>query len=295
MVIIISKEGQLANRILHASSFMVNAEENKYRVMHLFFDDYYSFFSESLDRNWTSVKFFGKRGSWLLSLFQKFILFGVKVFLKSGISRLPFFEIVRYEGYQQGLKPFNLNDEKFVSKAKSKLLLVRGWLFRDPENLKKHRQLLLETWMPNKYYRDNVEQYFLKYKKGHDILIGVHLRGGDYKNFEGGKWYFTPGQYYQKMKEVATLEYFRNKKIAFIICTNEKNVSLANTEYFSVFNEERHFIEDLYLLSKCDYIMGPPSTFSIWASFYGNTPLYMIREMETKITDEVFKTNSEIF
>jgi hypothetical protein len=153
----------------------------------------------------------------------------------------------------------------------------------------------LDAWAPNKYYGDHVEFYFNKYKKGNDILIGLHLRGGDYKIFESGKWYYTPGQYYEKMKEIAGLEIFRNKKIVFVICTNEKNVSMPASEAFSIVNEERHFIEDLYLLAKCDYIIGPPSTFSIWASFYGNKPLYMIRDMETIITDENFKRNSEIF
>jgi len=37
-----------------------------------------------------------------------------------------------------------------------------------------------------------------------------------------------------------------------------------------------HFIEDLYTLASCDYIIGPPSTFTMWASFYGRVPLYKI-------------------
>src|SRR6187401_3126344 len=101
MVIVVSKEGQLANRILHASSFMVNAQEHGYRVVHLFFDDYYTFFSESLSGNKTPIKFLGKRKSGLGSLFQKLITVGVKTLLKTGITKLPFFEIVKYEGYHQ--------------------------------------------------------------------------------------------------------------------------------------------------------------------------------------------------
>ncbi len=295
MVIISSKEGQLANRIWHASSFMVNAQEHGYRALHPFFDDYYSFFSESLKNSKNPVWFLGKRTNTLVTLFQKFFTLGIKTFLKLGITKLPFFEIVRFEGYEFNIEPFNLNDKKFVKKAKSKLTFARGWLFRDQENLKKHRQLLLDVWKPNKYYLANVEQYFKKYKNETQILIGVHLRGGDYKNFEGGKWYYTPKQYYEKIKEVAALGIFSNKKIAFVICTNEKNISFPDFENVSIFNEERHFIEDLYLLAKCDYIMGPPSTFSIWASFYGGKPLYKINELETKITDENFKANSQIF
>jgi hypothetical protein len=80
------------------------------------------------------------------------------------------------------------------------------------------------------------------------------------------------------------------RKIAYVICTNEKNISFVAGGNFTIFNEERHFVEDLYLLSKCDYIMGPPSTFSGWASFYGNVPLYMLKEIDTKISDEIFNS-----
>ena len=34
---------------------------------------------------------------------------------------------------------------------------------------------------------------------------------------------------------------------------------------------------DLYALSRCDYIIGPPSTFSQWASYYGHVPLRFLR------------------
>ena len=222
MVIIVSRVGWLANRLLHASSFMGNAKEHGYKVLHLFFDDYYPFFSESLSDNRIPIKFLGKRDSWLLSSFQKFVTLGVKAFSKLGITKLPFVEIVRYDGWHQGLKPFDLNDERFVKKARSKLILVMGWAFRDPENFKKHKSLLLDTWMPNKYYRDNVEKYLNKYKDGADLLIGVHLRGGDYKSFEGGKWYYTPGQYYEKMKEVATLEISEIKRSVLLFVPMKK-------------------------------------------------------------------------
>jgi len=35
-------------------------------------------------------------------------------------------------------------------------------------------------------------------------------------------------------------------------------------------------IEDLYLLGYCDYIVGPNSSFSQWASFWGGVPLHVL-------------------
>lgn len=289
MVIIVSKEGQLANRIFHASSFIVNAKENHYRVCHLFFDDYYQFFSESLKSKKDLISFLGKRKTWLISGIQNVVTFLIRVLLKLKITRLPFIEIIDYRGYEQDKPAFDLNNQDFIRKAKSKLVFVYGWLFRDRVNEKKYRQLLIDIWQPNKNYVTNINNYWKRYKTNCDVLIGVHMRGGDYKKFEGGKWYYEPHQYYDKMKELARLDVFTGKKIGYVICTNERNVSFMNTDDFVVFHEERHFIEDLFLLSKCDYIIGPPSTFSGLASFYGQTPLYTITDINKQVSNELIK------
>ena len=258
-------------------------------MRHFFFAEYYSFFSESLDRNNTPIRFLGKRKTAFVSFVQCLTIFFIKGLLKLKITRLPFFEIIKYEGYEQGATPFDLNNESYLKKAKSKIVLVHGWLFRDTVNQEKYRELLLDTWAPNKNFREKVDEYAEVYRKGHDVLIGVHIRGGDYKRFEGGKWYYSPEQYYDKIKEIASLKIFEGRKIAFVICTNEKNISLPGTDRFSVFNEERHFTEDMYLLAKCDYIIGPPSTFSMWASFYGAVPLYMMKTIHRQIQHSDFK------
>lgn len=289
MVIIASREGQLANRLFHASSFIVNAKENNYHVCHLFFEDYYQFFSESLDQKRNLISFLGKKRTWFLSGVQKITTLLIRVLLKLRITRLPFIEIIEHKGYDQDKPAFDLNNQDFIKKAKSKLVLVYGWLFRDTINEKKYRQLLIEIWQPNKNFILNIDNYWQRYKSNCDILIGVHMRGGDYKKFEGGKWYYEPQQYYNKMEELAALEVFKSKKIGYVICTNEKNVSFSNSDAFLVFMEERHFVEDLFLLSKCDYIIGPPSTFSGLASFYGKTPLYKITDINNKISNEIVK------
>jgi hypothetical protein len=279
----------LANKIWHTSSFLVNAEEHRYKLIHLFFSDYYSFFSESLSRNNTPVRFLGKRKTLLVSFFQRVMTFLVKGFLKLKITRLPFFEIIKHAGYEQESKPFDLNDGLFLKKAKSKLVLVLGWNFRDPVNQRKYRDLLLETWKPNKKFREKIEEYYNKYKRDNDILVGIHIRRGDYKRFNNGTWYYEIADYLRKMKEIAFLEEFSGKRIGFVICSNETNISFEEGQQFDIFSEARHFIEDLYLLSRCDYIVGPPSTFSMWASFYGSVPLLILRDIKGVVELKQFK------
>ena len=45
----------------------------------------------------------------------------------------------------------------------------------------------------------------------------------------------------------------------------------------------------MYSLAECDYIVGPPSTFSTWASFYGNVPIYRITDPSAEFSIADFK------
>jgi hypothetical protein len=45
---------------------------------------------------------------------------------------------------------------------------------------------------------------------------------------------------------------------------------------------------DLYSLARCDYVFGPPSTYSQWASFYGNKPLLHVFDRDSQLLPERF-------
>lgn len=47
-------------------------------------------------------------------------------------------------------------------------------------------------------------------------------------------------------------------------------------------------LKDLIDLSKCDYICGPPSSFSAWASLYNDSHLYFIEEIKAEINEISF-------
>ena len=45
-----------------------------------------------------------------------------------------------------------------------------------------------------------------------------------------------------------------------------------------------HLVEDLYALARCDYLVGPPSTYTAWASFYGQVPLCHLETAEQQLS-----------
>jgi len=48
--------------------------------------------------------------------------------------------------------------------------------------------------------------------------------------------------------------------------------------------------EDLFMLSECDCLIGPPSTFSLVAAMYRDLPLYRMDSAdENKMTPEAFR------
>jgi hypothetical protein len=74
--------------------------------------------------------------------------------------------------------------------------------------------------------------------------------------------------------------------VAFLLCSNEA-LDLRDFADLPVRLATGHFVEDLYALAACDYVLGPPSSYSMWASFYGQVPLLHIErpEQEIQLTD----------
>jgi hypothetical protein len=49
------------------------------------------------------------------------------------------------------------------------------------------------------------------------------------------------------------------------------------------------------LLSMCDHLIGPPSTFTLVASMYHDTPLYWIEDPSQSPTPETFRYFDDLF
>ena len=131
-----------------------------------------------------------------------------------------------------------------------------------------------ELYKPNKEIVNDVELAINKYREQGYFIVGVHIRRGDYKTWEGGKYYFEHEEYAKHMDSIVKL--FNDKKVCFAISTNEKYDKNVFNRFTICELHNTTAIHDLYTLCKCDCIIGPLSTFSRWASFYGNVPLCFI-------------------
>jgi hypothetical protein len=77
------------------------------------------------------------------------------------------------------------------------------------------------------------------------------------------------------MRDLA--DQFPGERVSFLVCSDEPR---RQDEFpgLSVGFGPGSPMGDLYSLAKCDYILGPSSSYSQWASFYGNKPLYQFRD-----------------
>lgn len=191
-----------------------------------------------------------------------------------GIEIQNFDDLSQLESY----KNFILDNEKTY---------CRGWFFRNYELTEKYRSLYQHLFDPDVNKEDLNKKYLVR-SDADQVIFGVHIRRGDYKEHLNGIYYFEDDVYIKKIQEfVDSL----NRGYKIIIFTNDQDLNLEayKQQFTNVVLSNNPVKEDHYLMSQCDYIMGPESTFSMWASYMGDKPFFHITDPETKVTLDKFR------
>ncbi|MDD2512394.1 MAG: alpha-1,2-fucosyltransferase [Proteiniphilum sp.] len=186
---------------------------------------------------------------------------------------------------------------KLMDKIFFLLGFFKGWhTRRDTKYLAAAKKEIIHIFTPQKEITERISDYIAVIRKTSDVIVGVHIRRGDYKNWHNGRFLYDFEQYASFMKKVEKL--FPEKRVAFFISSNEwfeTDVFHGLSCYRFGKNQPSAEILDLYALSECDYIMGPFSTYSRWASFIGETPLCFIESANQTFTKESFSIIIDFF
>lgn len=180
---------------------------------------------------------------------------------------------------------------KYISKKSAPIILINHWNLYANHLVKKHKKSILAILNFKKEYKEKAASLMDNIRRGekNKIIIGVHIRGGDYKNWYNGKYYYSVSQYTNLMKQLSSL--FDNM-VEYICCSDEEiNISDFGDLRNQITISHNDAVVDLLILSMCDYILGPPSTFNAWASFIGDTPLYTIKDIDKSPSFTDFKVN----
>ena len=288
MVIITDKCGRLANRLFLFAYFIANAIEFNYRICYPVFSDYAHYFQGTTNDilcRYPPTPSFGILNSKARRLVC-FLLFACTACIAK--FNFTLFRVVTLDirSREDSDGDFELSDAGFIeTREASRLLFAKGWLFRDGRNLRNHAEQVRVFFRPAARHAAVVGRLMDQARKDCDILVGIHMRQGDYQNWLGGRYFYTTEQYAGIIRRSRGL--WGDRRVRYLICSNTKQDerSLAGLDYLLAGNNE---VEDLYALACCDYLIGPPSTYSMWASFYGSVPLLQVEEPEQALALENF-------
>lgn len=174
------------------------------------------------------------------------------------------------------------------------LIASVAWGCRYPELFLKYRNEIKSIFEIRENIVNRVAHWMEQYPKA-DIRLGLHIRRGDYAKWQGGKYFFPDEVYFRLIKDFCDLH--KGQSVCVFICTNDKRLDIRS---YKAIHKETYLshgsgIEDLQLLSQCDYIMGVKSTFSLWASFYNDRPLYWIMDKDKPLKEDSFVKFEEVF
>ena len=167
---------------------------------------------------------------------------------------------------------FDLASDEFKRLATSSIpVIVSGWGFRSNSLLEKHADAIREHFEILPTHRKRVSSLIQSLRDRSDHVVGVHVRHGDYANFEN---------YAAAMRSIQ--QQLAGKRVTFLVCGNAK-LNQADFGRLDVQFGTGHLIEDMYALAESDLLIGPPSTFTGWAAFYGQTALQFLDSADQEI------------
>ena len=171
-------------------------------------------------------------------------------------------------------------------------IVVSGWNVRFYDLFLKYRQEICDLFTIDERYTEPVRQQMQQVKGADVVRLGVHIRRGDYAKWQYGRFFYDNDVYARHINRFVAMH--PGKQVHVYLSTNDAEVS---AELFQQLCPATvvHYLrgsapEDLFMLSECDYLIGPPSTFSLVASMYRDIPFYrMDTSDETLMTKEGFR------
>ena len=169
----------------------------------------------------------------------------------------------------------------------SDITFLRGFVHNQPYSIfRKVFPKIKEYFEVSSRYHSKINDPLEKLKDC-DLIVGVAIRHGDYKTWKNGKYYLTTQKYQQWMEKVES--FFALKNVGFFIASDEEQ-DLSTFEKHNFLFRSGHPLENLYSLSKCDYLLSVPSSFAGWAHFIGETALLTLDNNTKDLSREDFKS-----
>lgn len=292
MVILVKRFGQLGNRLFLFAHLVANAAEYGCAVANPSFAAYARFFVAPAadDFGLLPVRVAmlrHRRLAWvlerLLGLVQRPQTFR---WLAELGQRLPaWLGLPQLLYLDDSAGTFDLRSGAYLADVRQRVVLLHGWCFRDRPSFAQHAGLIRRLFALVPPHQQAVTAVLAGCRRTAQVLVGVHIRRGDYATFANGQYFYGNDVYAGHLRALRA-QFAPAQRVEFLLCSDEA-LNLADFEGLPVHRGSGHFVEDLYALAGCDYLLGPPSSYSMWASFYGEVPLCHLHyaKQELHLTD----------
>ena len=181
--------------------------------------------------------------------------------------------------YRDGCDPVAL--ERIVERHRN--VVVAGWNVRYYDLFLKYRDEICSLFQIDEAYTLPVQAKMRVLDEEKGVRLGLHIRRGDYAQWADGRYFYDDATYAAFVRGFARLH--PGETVHVYLATNDPAVTeeafcriLQENAVEGEAQPKVHLLggtppEDLYMLSQCDALIGPPSTFTLVAAMYRDIPL----------------------
>lgn len=185
-------------------------------------------------------------------------------------------------GSMESLAEIDLADPEFLKRTEhARVTACAGWRIASWPLLAKHDTAVRRLLVPRTILLERCAAYVRTRRLKADLVAGVLIRHGDYRQWWGGRFHFETSHYAERMR--AFVDQHPGRQVAFIVTSDEVQspahfAGLDVTFAPGSANAGGEAVEAMFTLASCDAILAPPSTFAAWASHWGRVPWWPIAD-----------------
>lgn len=195
--------------------------------------------------------------------------------------------------FDEAGKDYSTEEQMMLSHSN---IVVEGWYARWYDLFLKYREEIVRLFAFDDGVKVRPDRLMASVPAA-TLKLGLHVRRGDYKTWHEGRYYYTDGQYIGFVRQFLAMHTGRDVHV--FVCGNDPAIdrdgwrnALAGTAVDFPCGSPG---EDLYLLSRCDFLIGPPSTFSLVAAMYRDVPLCWVSDASKPLTSGSFSHFDQLF
>ena len=278
LVIISDQYGRLGNRLYLFSQFILFCKKTNYELWIPGFYEYKTYFSKK--NNLLSFQSSIEKNLYFIS--EEDFYFSIVRILSI---------IKRFKSSNKFILNFQYDEEgnpwDRIIKTRFPVIFFEGFIFHkykiDTEN---NLELIKDIFKPATRFHSEINKPIHSLRQTNDLICGILIRQTDYKTWEGGKYFFETTDYINFINFIISV--LHNCKVGFFIAVDEKQNEILFSDIDCILRIGEP-VENIYTLSQCDFLVGPPSSFIGWAAYYGQKDLFTIESIN------YFKSNIKKF